>query len=309
MAIFSYQENAIYYELHGKANQTCIVFINGLTQRTQHWKAYQEFFTKKGYQVLLFDLMGQGQSNKPALFMNFEDNPRMLSKLLTHLKTDKAFVVGISFGGVVALQFAIKYPQQILGLMPMSTFSEMDEQLQAIGQNLYEGMVSVGFEYLVKLFVPYNFSSTWIQNNKERVPLSVRESFSYNDLYAIQNMMESLDQFKGFTHDLIKIQCPTLIFNGEWDALTPRWCHEVLRKEIPNSTLILMPHVCHAFTLEMPQVTSLLIEDFILQVLNNQYKGEKKVYLANSEPKNPLYTLCQGDHTRAIPISLKGDKK
>ncbi len=303
MPIYQYKNAEINYEYSEVKNKPVIVFINGLTQRVQHWTIYKEYFNKAGYSVLLFDLMGQGASVKPTLFIDFKDNQDVLAGLLDYLKVEKAYIAGISFGGVVTLRFGIEYPERTKGLIPMSTFSEMDAQLLFIGNNLYEGMVSVGFEYLVKLFVPFNFSAHWIENNQQKIPIAVRESFNSNDLFGIQNMMESLARFQGFTPDLKKIKAPTLILNGEYDYLTPRKYHEIIRKEIENSRLIIMQHVCHAFTLEIPQITCKVIEDFINQVESGTWNGDKSVWIATDDAnsKEILYP-CKGDHTRAIPV-------
>lgn len=63
-----------------------------------------------------------------------------------------------------------------------------------------------------------------------------------------------------------------------------------------------MPGVCHAFTLEMPEMVCRLMEDFVMQVLENRYPGDGKVFIAAEEPGETLYFLCPGDHTRAIPV-------
>jgi pimeloyl-ACP methyl ester carboxylesterase len=254
--------------------------------------------------------MGQGSSVKPALFIDFKDNQDVLAGLLDELKIEKAYIAGISFGGVVVLRFGIEYPDRTKALIPMSTFSEMDAKLEFIGQNLYEGMVNVGFEYLVKLFVTYNFSAEWIKNNEKRIPVAVRESFNNNDLYGIQNMMESLSRFTGFTDELKKVNCPTLIMHGEYDSLTDRNAHEILRREIPNSRLIIMQNVCHAFTLEIPNIVCRIIKDFINQVETNNWQSKQDVVIATDDPNSgKLHFPCRGDHTRAIPFCNKNNPK
>jgi pimeloyl-ACP methyl ester carboxylesterase len=303
VAIYNYQNAEINYEFSGDSGRPVIVFINGLTQRVQHWQYYSDYMTNIGYSVLLFDLMGQGSSGKPTLFIDFADNQKVLSGLLDHLKIEKAYVAGISFGGVVALRFAIEFPERTKGVIPMSTFSEMDAKLLFIGTNLYEGMVKVGFEYLVKWFTPFNFTAEWIEKNQDMLPTMIRASFLYNDLYAIQNMMESLFNFKNFTHELYKIKCPTVILNAEFDALTPRSNHEILRVKIKNSRLILMQHVCHAFTLEIPEITCRVIDDFVKQVEADKWQGDQSVWIATDNPHaKDLFIPCNGNHLRAIPI-------
>jgi len=252
---------------------------------------------------LTYDLLGQGVSSKPILFIDFEDNPKILCSLLDHLNIEKAYIMGISFGGVIVLKFGIKYPERVKGLVPMSAFSEMDEQLYLKGINLYEGMVRVGFEYLFNLLMPINFSSTWIKNNQELIPIIKRTSFSYNDLFAIQNLIEAIRDFKGFTPQLKKIKSPTLIMNGEYDCLTPRWCHELMRVNIKNSRVMLVQHACHAFTLEMPEIACRVIADFVNQVETKKWKGDQSVWIASDDPGSDIIAFpCEGDHTRAIPF-------
>ncbi len=306
MPFFDYKGYDVHYEFSGEPGTPVITFINGLTQRTQHWESYAEYLNKAGYRVLTYDLLGQGVSSKPILFIDFEDNVNVLLYLFDHLNIEKAYVMGISFGGVITLKFGIKYPERVRGLGPMSAFTEMDAHLYWKGKNLFEGMIHIGFEYLVNSLLPYNFSSKWIQENQEAVPVISRTSFSYNDLYSIQNIMESVIKFKGFTHELKKIEDPTLIMNGEYDYLTPRSYHEVMRREIKNSRLMLIQHACHAFTLEVPEIILRVIVDFVNQVENNKWKGDQSVWVASDDPNSETVAFpCEGDHTRAIPFIKK----
>ena len=304
MPSHSYLGHRIYFELDGPAGAPVMVFINGLTQATRHWAGYRDYFTGHGYRVLTYDLLGQGDSSKPVLGLGFDDNTDVLRELMDALEIDKAFVGGISFGGIIVLKFGIKYGERLHGIVPMSTFSQMDAQLYKIGTNLYQGMARVGFEYLVDLFTSYNFSDRWIAANADAIPGIKRASSSINDLYAIQNLMESITHFEGFTDELDRIRCPTLIMNGEFDALTPRRYHELLRQRIGNSRLLLMQHVFHAFTLEIPEITCRVLRDFMEQVLEGRWQGDQSVWIANDDPQGePLMFPCPGDHTRAIPVA------
>lgn len=306
MPVCNYNGHDIYYEFSGDPGTPVIVFINGLTQRTTHWFQYSDYLNKAGYSILTYDMLGQGNSSKPVLSVEFDENPNVLACLLDHLNIEKAYIMGISFGGIVALKFGIGYPERTKALVPMSAFSEMDAQLYWKGVNLYKGMVNVGFEYLIDLLIPINFSPSWIEKNEDVLPSVKRTATSYNDLYAIQNIIESLNNFKPFTADLKKIECPALIMNAEYDYLTSRRSHEVLRKFMKNSRLMLMQHVYHAFTLEIPEITCRVIADFVNQVETGQWKGDQSVWVASDDPESDVIAFpCQGDHTRAIPFPIK----
>jgi pimeloyl-ACP methyl ester carboxylesterase len=304
MPTFTYHKREVYYEFTDDGDGPVVVFINGIIQQASHWRRFASDFQKFGIRTIAYDMPGQGSSEKPPLGYDFEDNPELIAALLDHCKVKKAYLAGISFGGTIVLKFALKYPKRCAGLIPMSTFSEVDERLQCIGISMYEGMVRVGFEYLVDWLIPINFSSKRIEHIGAAMPAVKRSSANANDLFSIQNLIESLRYVdkQGFTAELDKITCPTLIMNGEFDYLTPRWCHEKIRQHIKNSRLMLVQHAYHAFTIEFPEISSRLMREFICAVEQGSWQGDQTVWIASDDP-NALEAAfpCEGDHTRALP--------
>ena len=60
-----------------------------------------------------------------------------------------------------------------------------------LGAALYEGLTQVGLPYLQSLLYPMNMSSAWLGANRDRIPEMMRSGYIGNDLYALQNLMES----------------------------------------------------------------------------------------------------------------------
>ena len=248
-------------------------------------------------------MLGQGLSSKPVLGTTLEDQVELLGRLLKALKIEQTHVAGISFGGVIALKFSLAYPERVLTLIPMSTFSEITPQLEYWGQAMWEALTQAGLPLLQSLLLPMNFSSTWLAANRNILPEMKRRGYVTNDHYAIQNLVESLVSFQPFSKCLERIKCPTLILNGEWDYFTPRSCHDVLRLGISNSRLMIIQQAYHAFTLEQPLITARVIDDFLRSVENGSWIGDRSVWIAADDPyANIVATRCQGDHTRAIPM-------
>jgi len=289
------------YDLQGPAGGEVIVFINGLTQSTTAWLAHQERLTRSGYRVLTYDTLGQGLSSKPVLAIPLDEHAEVLAQLLDVLEIGRAFVVGISFGGLVALRFAITHPRRVMGLVPISTFCEMPPQLMAIGQVFHMAITQVGFPMVQAMLLPMNFSSRWIDQAKALIPEIARKSYAINDPYAIQNLMESLNTFTPFAGELGKVTCPTMILNGEFDYLTPRVCHETLRRGIRHSRLVIVQHGYHAITLEFPELTARLIDGFVQGVQAGDWPGDQTVWVASDDfPAEVLGYRCFGDHLHAI---------
>lgn len=302
MPVFRYKNTEIYYDLFGKEGDPVLTLINGLSMRTSHWAPYFKMLPEKGVRVLAYDMLGQGFSSKPILGVDFDDHAIMLKELHDHLGIAQPYVMGISFGGVVALRYAMMFPDNLKGLLPISTFSELDPVLTCHAANLYISMARVGFEFYLDLLMPLNFTNEWLTKNRELLAIVKRVGSSGNELHGIQNLMESLAKFSSITPELAKITVPTLVLNGEYDALTPRHLHDIIRANTRDSRMLVVPKMSHAFTLEVPELCSRIFAEFIEQVENGTWQGDQTVWIANEDPKAPeLAYQCPGDHLRYLP--------
>jgi pimeloyl-ACP methyl ester carboxylesterase len=293
----------IRYALHGDGERPLVTFMNGLTQNADLWTSYGAKLAQDGYRVLAYDMVGQGQSAKPVLGTKLSDHADFLCALLDHVGAKRTHLAGISFGGVVALDFAIRHGERLASLAVMSSFAELTPQLECLGEVLYEGLTQVGLPYLQSILYPMNMSSAWLEANRERIPEMKRGGYVGNDLYALQNLMESFVGFEPLTPRLNEIRCPVLLLNGEYDFFTPRECHELMRRNLPNCRLVLIQHAYHAFTLELPDVTLRQLLEFLRAVEGGTWAGDGSVWIAADDAAaTPHVFPCPGDHMRALPL-------
>ena len=298
LALGSYR---IRYELEGPERGPAYVLVNGLTQYAELWAAYRDALVAKGFRVATFDLLGQGASDKPALFISQDDQVAALGLLIDQLKPP-IFLGGISFGGLIALRYAIEHPDRLAGLVAMSAFAELSPQLLLIGNALRTGLILGGTSYLQDLLLPMNLSDAWLGPQLGNLEAIKRQGWLTNDVYALQNLMESFLDFKPLTPQLSSISVPTMILNGEFDFLTPRALHETLRLQIPDSALVIIPRAYHAFTLEKPELTADLLSRFAENVLSGKWNGNRSVWIAPENAGDPIIPFPKGhDHLRAIP--------
>ncbi|MGZ3387103.1 MAG: alpha/beta fold hydrolase, partial [Isosphaeraceae bacterium] len=238
LALGSYR---VRYELDGPEAGPAYVLVNGLTQYAELWGAYRDALVARGFRVATFDLLGQGASDKPALFISQDDHVAALALLIDRLGDAPVFLGGISFGGLIALRYAIDHGDRLAGLALMSTFAELSPQLLLLGNALRTGLILGGTGYLQDLLLPMNLSDAWLGPQLGNLEAVKRQGWLTNDVYALQNLMESFLEFKPLTPQLHSIGVPTIILNGEFDFLTPRALHETLRLEIPDSALVIIP--------------------------------------------------------------------
>jgi 3-oxoadipate enol-lactonase len=301
MPFLTHGSYRIRYELDGPEHGPSYVLVNGLTQYAELWTAYRDALVAKGFRVATFDLLGQGASDKPGLFISQDDQVAALGLLIDQLKAP-VFLSGISFGGLIALRYAIDHGDRLAGLVLMSAFAELSPQLLLLGNALRTGLILGGTGYLQDLLLPMNLSDAWLGPQLGNLEAVKRQGWLTNDVYALQNLMESFLEFKPLTPQLSAIHTPTMILNGEFDFLTPRTLHETLRLQIPDSALVIIPRAFHAFTLEKPALTADLLSRFADDVLSGKWKGDRSVWIAPEQAGDPLIPFPPGhDHLRAIP--------
>lgn len=302
MPFLAHGSYRIRYELEGPDDAPAYVLVNGLTQYAELWSGYRAALVARGFRVATFDLLGQGTSDKPSLFISQNDQVTALGLLIDRLGAGPVFLGGISFGSLIALRYAIVHPGRLAGLVAMSAFAELSPQLALLGSALRTGLILGGTSYLQDLLLPMNLSDASLGPMLGNLEAVKRQGWLTNDLYALQNLMESFLDFEPLTEQLGAITIPTLILNGEFDFLTPRALHETLRVRIPDSALVIVPHAYHAFTLEKPELTADLLATFAQEVLARRWKGEQSVWIAPEKAGGALVPFPAGqDHLRAVP--------
>lgn len=305
MPYVSHAHNRIFYDVEGPADGPVYIMVNGLTQYASLWAPYVAALTACGFRVVTFDMLGQGHSDKPPLFISQDDQVEGLRALVEELGPGEVYLAGISFGGLIALRYAARYPETLRGLVAMSTFAELPPQLKLLGTALRNGLVLGGISYLQDLLFPMNLSDEWLGAHMGELEAIKRPGWLTNDVYALQNLMESFVEFEPLTPELPKITLPTMILNGEFDFLTPRHLHDTLRRGIPDSALVLVPHAYHAFTLEKPGLTAMLLRRFVEHVEAGTFVGGGSIWIAPETEDGPFRRFPAGfDPLRALPARL-----
>ncbi|KAJ1904621.1 hypothetical protein LPJ81_002389 [Coemansia sp. IMI 209127] len=115
----------IYYEIYGSGAER-IVFVTGMRADHQMWEANVEQMLKLGnYQCLVYDHRGTGHSDSGGgmLSITTSNLASDMKKLMTTLGWSKANIVGVSLGGMIALEFACNNAEMVKTLTLGATTS------------------------------------------------------------------------------------------------------------------------------------------------------------------------------------------
>lgn len=113
---------SLYYHVKGQGEP--IVFIHPFVMGHNVFM-HQESLALN-YQLIFFDLAGHGQSTRGTHSLTIDLLAEQLRKLLDYLEVEKAVICGYSHGGLVAQEFALKYPGRTLALILSGGYSELN---------------------------------------------------------------------------------------------------------------------------------------------------------------------------------------
>ena len=140
MAELIFDGKKVYYEVHGNGG-TPIVLLNGIMMSTASWKPFIECMTKHNTLVLV-DFFDQGQSARMTEDYTHSIQVELLNALLEELSGQLWYesfnIMGISYGGEVAVQFALKYPKRVRRLILANTCGRTSSWLRKIGDGWNE---------------------------------------------------------------------------------------------------------------------------------------------------------------------------
>ncbi|MDQ3181876.1 MAG: alpha/beta hydrolase [Acidobacteriota bacterium] len=102
----------LYYEVAGKGEES-LVMIHGGQMDRRIWDEQFALFAKN-YKVIRYDVRGYGKTGAPAKVYS---NVGELAELLRFLKVEKAYLMGLSLGGGISIDYALEHPEAVKGLI------------------------------------------------------------------------------------------------------------------------------------------------------------------------------------------------
>ena len=264
MSSFVYNGKEVFYLLEG--NGKPILILNGIMMSTKSWAPFVKAFTKHNT-LLRVDFFDQGQTSKlPGETYTQDLQVDLLDALLNHLQIPSISIVGISYGGEVAIQYAIKFPSCVTRMILFNTTAYTSPWLTDIGRGwIAAGHTRNGRHYyqttIPVIYSPHYYETKldWMKKREEQlIPVFSNPEF----LDAMERLIISAESFD-VRNSLHLIQAKTLIISAEMDYLTPVDNQEFLHHQIKGSDWIKIPYAGHASMYEKPLLFTSLVLGYI----------------------------------------------
>lgn len=242
----------ICYELRGEGRP--LVMIMGLTGNMDWWDPGVTGGLSKRYQVVLFDNRGAGRTETPP---EGEFTCAQMADdtvgLMEAMGIERAHVLGVSMGGMIAQELALNHPEKVEKLVLCATFCGGRNTVYASQEVLARMADSSGtVDDLIRRTLSIMFPAEWLERNEGHF-----EDFKERYLRAPCTAQNTVRQFMATTRldtydRLPSIVVPTLVMCGGADVLIPPENSRMIAGRIPAAKLIEYPGAGHGFTSQVP---------------------------------------------------------
>lgn len=276
------KEGRLYYQTHGSAGSPIIV-LHGGPGGDHTYFLPQMLRLAKNHLVTFYDQRGSGKSLDTPLVqevINLDQFVEDLEALRKHLGYEEFTIIGYSWGGRLAMEYAIKYPNRIDSMILASSSSSTYLGQQAYEENFSKQLINKHPE-LANLFDPIKFAMLddhsglkiykilleaylYDKSNIDKVTLHFNKKSFSNGLVVAQMLLAETWLKPGFDlrPRLRTLTMPALILHGVEDP-TPLWSAIEMQKALPNAELYAIPKCGHLPFVEQPEEFFEKIEEFL----------------------------------------------
>jgi pimeloyl-ACP methyl ester carboxylesterase len=156
-----YKNTKISYSDTGKGN--AVVLLHGFLENQTMWQDLVPELSKKN-RVITIDLLGHGETGCLGYVHSMEENAEIVHAVLSKLRIRKAYFVGHSMGGYIALAFAELYPENVRGLVLQNSTSKADSDERKANRN--RAIKAVKKDYVG--FVRLSIANLFNPDNREK---------------------------------------------------------------------------------------------------------------------------------------------
>ncbi|MBA2660869.1 MAG: alpha/beta fold hydrolase [Bradymonadaceae bacterium] len=209
----------LYYETHGFDHDgEVIVFLNGMTQTTQHWSTHTRALRDQ-YRLLTYDARGQGQSEIGPSPLGIDQHAADLIALLDHLEVARAHLVGFSHGARVALGFANQAPHRLDHLILCSATARPSALARTIVRSWYEVLCRAGLETMAWSSLPTILGEQYLAQNERLLSSIVKASVARNTVEGVTALLEAMMKYPDLESLAKNVRAPTLVISATDDLL------------------------------------------------------------------------------------------
>ena len=246
---------------NGKAPRKTVVLSHALGCDLTMWDQLANELAAD-CRVICYDHRGHGSSDAPAGPFTMADLADDAARLLRELDSVPVVWIGLSMGGMVGQEVALRHPSLVAALVIANSTSGYPDEARAMWRQRIEAVQAGGLEAIADAVMGRYFSDAFRAQHAAAVARFRRRLTTTNaEAYvACCAAVAAIDT----TERLPRIAAPTLVIAGELDAGTPLPMSETLVQRIPGARLAVLKNASHLSAVEEPEQFSHAVNQFML---------------------------------------------
>ncbi len=264
----------LHYEVLGGGDQAPLVLVNGgpgLDHRYFHGATVWQGLSKRRA-IVFYDQRGMGRSNSTMAIDRFTVSLMVadLEALRIKLGAPKISLLGHSWGGILSMAYATRYPDRVSHLVLVGSGAPKLSEHEFLFDKLYPEIAArrvaddspaAQMGCKTDSLDDYSRMSYYDQRNQPRLADADNSAFSQEVCTAVMLDAMKLD----LVPKLRTLNLPALVINGRFDANVAPTVAYAISKAIPGSTLTYFEHSGHSPFDEEPDRFELVVERFLDQ--------------------------------------------
>lgn len=239
-----------------------LVLLHGFTHDSRAWRPQLESLSDQ-FTVIAWDAPGAGQSSDPPETFGIGDWADCLAAFLRAAKVERAHVLGLSWGGILAQEFYRRHSAQVRSLVLADTYAGWKGSLpEPIPKERLAACLrdaSLPPSEFVSRYLTGMFSESATQDVREELA-TIMSEFHPGGFRLMATTSANAD-----TRNLLPdINVPTLLIWGDADARSPITVAHQLHDAIPGARLAIIPGAGHVSNLEQPALFDAEVRNFCL---------------------------------------------
>ena len=229
-----------------------VLFLHGIRGNRRNWSAQLDAFSKH-YRAAAWDARGYGDSDDHPGALQFDYFGGDVLRVAEHFGVQKLHLVGLSMGGRIARNVALRWPERVQSLTLVSTSPGFDAMSVENVKRFVTERRTQSPESARKLLGsrarPGAFEELWQS-------ISAMREDSYR-----KTLEASVAQDRGAPIE--NIRAPTLVVSGDEDNVYPPEMARDVARRIPGAQLVMIEGAGHLLNLEQPERFNQVVMDFI----------------------------------------------
>jgi len=266
------------------ANGRAVVLLHGKNFGGYYWRNVAESLAAAGFRVIVPDQIGWGKSSKPDIRYSFQLLAANTAHLLDTLGVQKVAVVGHSTGGMLAVRFALMYPERVTQLVLEDPIGLEDYRVNIPPQTdetLYRAELANTDAAKIRAFYAHYFATPHpeVSDPLAEVQIRVTRSGEFARWGRASALAYQMIYQQPVRYEYRLLQPPVLLIVGEKDHAVPLASYataearakmgnfpELARaaaKVIPHAAVVVVPDCGHIPHLEKPGEFQRALTEFL----------------------------------------------